>query len=121
MDRIKTEITTCDACGTKAECAKLGPDGFYTLALCGKCHPPLEDQQRRDLLCEYSDLYKDLYGIRPNLVLYGEGEIEDLQAAVTSLAEDLRKEIEREQQEAEEHRIEEHPTSGVGWALVIEV
>jgi hypothetical protein len=48
MKRIETETTNCDVCGTRGTCAKLGPDGFYTLALCPACHPPLAEQMKAD-------------------------------------------------------------------------
>jgi hypothetical protein len=85
---------------------------------------------RNELVSLYSDLHKDLYGFRPRGEWLGTCPLEQLQAEVDRVAEALRLEIERERQEAEEHRAMtssngcndegEYPTSGEGWALVTE-
>lgn len=83
--------------------------------------------EREDLLDCYSDLYKDLCGFRPSLERLADCSLEELRAEVDRVAEDLRREIEREAAEAEAHRIEvsyddpadadEYPTSGEGWGF----
>lgn len=46
---IETTLTQCDACQATKRCAKLGPDGHYTLALCAECYAPLAAQLRAEI------------------------------------------------------------------------
>ena len=118
MERIDTTTTHCDGCGTLTECAMLGPDGHYTLALCGCCYKPLADQQRQDLISLYSDLHKDLYGMRPRGQWMVTCPLSELQEAVDRVAKTLedcilQEEYERAFEDALENNL---PLHGDGWS-----
>lgn len=83
--------------------------------------------ERDELYSAYSDGYKDLWGVRPRHVDPATLTVEELRAKVEGVYEELARELERERQEAEAHRVEvdyqepadadEFPMAGEGWAF----
>lgn len=132
--RIETETTHCDGCQGNAwkqnpqparkRCAKLGPDGAYTLALCADCYPALAEQdaadaaERDELSCYISDTFKDLNGVRPRHINFCTTPIEELRSILARLERDLREEMEAERDEAafEASLASNEPLSGEGWS-----
>jgi hypothetical protein len=130
MERLETDLTHCDGCQGDAwkqnpqparkRCAKLGPDGHYTLALCADCYAPYAEQERsRELwLSVYSDTYKDLHGFRPRHDWMRTASAERLKAATQQVAKTLDEVLELERRDAEiaAALANNEPMSGEGWS-----
>jgi len=64
-----------------------------------------EEKEKIDLINQISDDYKSLHGMRPRMIKYEELTIEQLRTIAADLAEDIKNEMDREEQDEKQHQV----------------